>query len=81
MFEIANNLAQIRKHYSQCKYITHFAKILTNIFKSIFKTFDIQLLLIREGLLNSSLQMKSVTEKVTITRRRISGDQIIEEVK
>lgn len=37
-----------------------------NIFKSIFKTFDINLLLIREGLYNSALEMTSVTEKFTI---------------
>jgi hypothetical protein len=43
-----------------------------------YETVDIQLLLIREGLLNSALQMKSVTEKVTITRRRISGDKVVE---
>lgn len=81
LFDIAAKLSSLKKLYTNSKYISHFCKILINIFKSIFKTFDIQLLLIREGLLNSALQMKSVTEKVTITRRRISGDQIIEEVK
>ena len=50
-----------------------------NIFRSIFKTFDISLLLIREGLFNSALQMTSVTERFTIIQRKIAGDQIIEE--
>jgi hypothetical protein len=52
-----------------------------NIFKSIFNTFDIQLLLLREGLLNSVLQLKNVTERVTIIRRTVSGDRVVEEVR
>jgi hypothetical protein len=50
-----------------------------NIFRSIFKTFDVSLLLIREGLFNSALQMTSVTERFTIVQRKIAGDQILEE--
>jgi hypothetical protein len=50
-----------------------------NIFKSIFRTFDISLLLIREGLFNSALEMTSVTEKFTIVQRKMVGDQVIEE--
>lgn len=74
LFEIASKVTLIKKLYSQSRHIEVLSRILINILKSIFQTFDLSLLMLREGLLNSAMQMKCITERVVITRRRMSGD-------
>jgi hypothetical protein len=68
MLQIGGQLAQVKKLWNHCKFISQFSKILVTIFKNVFKTFDLSLLLLRDSLYLSAIQMQAVTEVIQIER-------------
>lgn len=60
------------------KFISNFTQILLTVFRSIYKTFDLSLLIIRDTLWNS-IPMKTVQKETKITHKKYKNGQVIAE--
>ena len=77
LLEMGQLLWQIKRLWSNCKFIYQFSKILMAVLRSIYNTFDLSLLLLRETLLMAT---KAVSESREVIVRRFEESAMVEQL-